>query len=44
MGLAPAAAAVGDQFCVFFGGQVLYLLTQKGILSTNPWGKLVYMD
>ena len=30
MGLAPAAAATGDKICLFFGGQVLYVLRQKG--------------
>lgn len=28
MGLAPAAANVNDKICVFFGGQVLYLLRE----------------
>lgn len=30
MGLAPAAAATGDKVYLFFGGQVLYVLRQKG--------------
>jgi len=33
MGLGPAAAAVGDQVCVLFGGQVLYVLRPKGELE-----------
>ncbi|KAI8942843.1 hypothetical protein NX059_000883 [Plenodomus lindquistii] len=29
MGLAPAAAQVGDKVCVFFGGQVLYVIRDR---------------
>ena len=29
MGLGPAAAKVGDKICIFYGGQVLYVLRQK---------------
>ncbi len=30
MGLAPAAAKVGDKICLFFGGQVLYVSRERG--------------
>ncbi|PMD28696.1 HET-domain-containing protein [Hyaloscypha hepaticicola] len=29
MGLAPAAARVGDRICIFFGGQLLYVLRER---------------
>ena len=29
MGLVPAAARVGDEICVFFGGQVLYVMRER---------------
>lgn len=30
MGLASAATAIGDKICIFFGGQVLYVLRERG--------------
>ncbi|MCJ1251249.1 hypothetical protein MMC30_008480 [Trapelia coarctata] len=39
MGLAPAAAAIGDEVCVLFGGQVLYLLRPKGKLEHEFMGE-----
>jgi hypothetical protein len=37
MGLAPAAAAVGDKICVLFGGQVLYVLRQNKDVETHEF-------
>jgi hypothetical protein len=45
MGLAPAAAAIGDKICVLFGGQVLYILRQRRMgRRMSSWESAMCMD